>query len=474
MRNQLRRFAEFTHFDKSALAPLVLAAFLRIGLMALAFFRTGTQAMTQGDTSSYLEPGRNLILHGGFTTMGLPETDRTPGYPIFAMLTGMIVGNVLLTILAQILVSLISLLLVRKIANQIFPDRNCGLIAAWLFAIEPLTLVSTIRIMPETLFVFLILLMTERVLAFQQNGRFSGLIIAGTSLAVATYVRPVSYYLVFPLAAGLAVTAGKHRGLRWKAPLVLLISVLPFLAAWQVRNYIETGYSGFSSIVEQNLYFFQSAEVTAELKHISLGAEQSQLGYPDESDYIAMHPDQRRWSASQRLHFMKTEALRILSQHPGLYLKTHIAGLAMVAFTPGATELLQLVGAYPSTDSMPHRILNEGVAISVIRVMTAHPAVMFTMVLLEIFLLLLYGFAISGTLSARNSQSRSVLYAVIGISLYFLLISGGAQAVGRYRLPIMPALCILAAGGLPRLRQKKSGAIETPLEHPPLQFANRS
>jgi len=261
--------------------------------------------------------------------------------------------------------------------------------------------------MPETLFVLLILLMTERVLAFLRNGRLSAIAVAGVSLAVATYVRPVSYYLVVALAAGLAVAAGKRCGLHWKAPLVLLMTVLPFLAAWQVRNYVETGYSGFSSIVEQNLYFFQSAEVTAELRHITLGAEQSQLGYPDESDYIAVHPEQRQWGATQRLHFMKTESLRILSQHPGLYLKTHIAGLAVVAFTPGATELLQMIGAYPSKDSMPHRILNEGVAISVIHVVTTHPAVMFTMGVLEVFLLLLYGFAVSGSLSARNGQSRS-------------------------------------------------------------------
>jgi hypothetical protein len=35
---------------------------------------------------------------------------------------------------------------------------------------------------------------------------------------------------------------------------------------------------------------------------------------------------------------------------------------------------------------------------------------------------------------------------VVGGGFYFLGISGGAQAVARYRLPVMPELCLLAAG----------------------------
>jgi hypothetical protein len=36
------------------------------------------------------------------------------------------------------------------------------------------------------------------------------------------------------------------------------------------------------------------------------------------------------------------------------------------------------------------------------------------------------------------------------------LISGGAQAVGRYRLPIIPELCILAGGGLAAVEKKRA------------------
>jgi Dolichyl-phosphate-mannose-protein mannosyltransferase len=448
----LQRMAQVIRLNREVCAPLLVAALLRLGLMIAAFARTGSSVMTQGDTASYLGPGRNLILHGVFANAGMPEIDRTPGYPWFAEITGMVCGNVLLTAVAQILVALISLLLVRKIADLVFPNRNAGSTAAWLYAFEPLSIVYSVRLMPETLFVLLLLLVIERLLAFQRSGRLAALAAAGALLAAATFVRPVSYYLVFALAAGISITAPKQRGLWWKAPAVLLISVLPWLAAWQMRNFAETGYSGFSSIVEKNLYFFQSAEVSAELQHISLGEEQKQLGYPEDKYYFAAHPEQRAWSQSQRLSFMRTQAMQTLSSHPGLYLRTHFAGVGVVAFTPCATEFLQLIGAYPAGDAMPHRIVNEGVAASVERVILSHPGVAITMALLEGFLLFLYLSAIRGCLGADSV--RPALLALCGIALYFLLISGGAQAVGRYRLPVMPELCIFAAGGLTRGQRK--------------------
>ncbi len=460
MRSWLRSLRRWIGLDYAAIAPLAVAAALRLALMLAAFLLTGTRVMTQGDTTSYLEPGRNLIQHGAFVTFGLPETDRTPGFPLFALLTGTLFENVLLTVMAQVIVSLASLLLVRKIAVSIFPDRNAGITAAWLYALEPLSIVSTARLMPETLFVFLILLVIERLLACQKSGRLAPVATAGLLLAAATFVRPVSCYLVFALVVGLALIAGKRRGLWWKVPAVLFLSTVPWLAAWQIRNYIETGYSGFSSIVEQNLYFFQSAEVTAELERTTLDTEQNKLGYPGESAYIARHPEQRTWTQSQRLRFMRTEAMKILAQHPALYLKTHIAGVGVVAFTPCAAELLQLLDAYPPPGSMPRRIVNEGVAKSALRVFFVHPGVTIVMVFFEGFLLLVYVLAIRGLMSA-NRITPAILM-IVGVVTYFLLVSGGAQAVGRYRAPIMPLLCVFAGGGIVHSRKRKARGHDSP------------
>lgn len=447
-------FAEQVRQYRSCWPPLVVATTLRVGLLVITLARSGTRIMTQGDTSSYLEPGRSLFFRGAFATDGIAEIDRTPGYPIFAMLTGCLHGNEVMTALCQVIVSLISLLMVYKIANRVFPGSKAGLLAAWLYAFEPLSIVYSLRLMPETLFVMLLLISIERIVAYLQSGRLTVLAIAGMSLAAATFVRPVTYYLGFAIAIGLVVASGKRKGHWWKAPAILLLTFYPFLFAWQARNFLVSGYSGFSSIVEKNLYFFQSAEISAELRHISLAERQRELGYVDQNDYDIAHPGQTNWTRPQRLRYMRLESTQILSAHPALYLKTHFAGVGIVAFTPCATELLQLVGAYPSGDSMPRRVLNEGVGSSLLRVIELQPTVAMTMATLEGLLLVLYVFAVRGCIG-RGRPSVAVV-TLAGIAFYFLIISGGAQAVGRYRIPVMPELCILAAGGLSIFSTKKN------------------
>ena len=44
--------------------PLIAASVIRLTLMALFIARNGTSALALADTNSYLEPGRNLLLHG--------------------------------------------------------------------------------------------------------------------------------------------------------------------------------------------------------------------------------------------------------------------------------------------------------------------------------------------------------------------------------------------------------------------------
>ena len=416
--------------------------------------------ITQGDSTSYLEPARNLFLHGAYSNQGLLELDRTPGYPIFTALTGAAFGNILLTASVQITLAALTLLIIRKTAILSFSSERAGYIAAWLFALEPLSIASTIRIMPETLFVLLLVLVIERLLTFRTTSRLTTLCIAGLSLAAATYVRPVSYYLVLPLAIALVVACRKQRKLRWQAPAVLLVSTIPLIAAWQVRNQMEAGYGGFSSIVERNLYFYQSAEVAAELQKTSLAVEQENLGYTDEQSYLACHPDQRSWTPAQRLRYMRTAALAIIAQHRWLYARTHLAGIAVVAFTPGSTEFLQLLNLYPSPESMPRRILNEGIFRSTDRVFHQHFVAAFWMFYFEGFLLGLYIFAAMGLRVGKGSTFANM--TLVGIALYFLLISGGAQAVGRYRLPVVPELCILAAGSLSSFRTKQERGLEDP------------
>jgi hypothetical protein len=424
--------------------PVGAAAAVRLALLASALFRSGTSIIASGDTASYLEPGRNLLLHGRFLTAGAPEIGRTPGYPLFLAVSSL--PGTAFAALTQVILSAFTVVLVWRLARAVFNDERIALMAAWIFAFEPVSVVYSVRLLPETLFLALLLLSLERLAVFLRDRHLRVLAASGLWLAAATFVRPVSYYLPMALATGLFLVLARVQGLRWKAPALLLVSVLPWLAAWQMRNWAETGFPGFSSIATRNLYFYQAAEVTARVEDRPFVEVQNDYGYTDEQAYVLLHPEQAGWSQARRIAYMYTEATHILLAHPGIFARMYLEGSAMVAFTPCAADLLRLLAAYPEDSEMPGRVVDAGPVRAALRLAGAHPWPATVMAALEAVLLCLYLLAARGLIYCR--ARRDLLGLLLGVSLYFLAVSGGAQAVGRYRLPIMPVVCIFAAAGI--------------------------
>jgi 4-amino-4-deoxy-L-arabinose transferase-like glycosyltransferase len=427
----------------------VAAAGIRLGLLAAVIVRRGLVALIQPDTASYLRPGRNLLLSGKFYSGGLPELERTPGYPLFLALLGG--ASPLVVIFAQVLLSAFSVLLVWRIARVLFANPRTALVAAWLFAFEPLSVIYSVLLLSETLFLTLFLLSLERLVEFLRSHRLRTLAVAGLWLAAATFVRPVTYYLPLALAVGLfavlARTPGMRPGLYWKAPAVLLLSTMPWLAAWQFRNFVETGFAGFSSIQTQDLYYFNAGEVTAQLEHRTLDQVDYDLGYGSEAAFLARHPQAAAWTQQQRLAFMRAEAMRVLRANPGLFLRIHAQGMMRATFNPGAAVLVGLFGT-PLNNATFVRERQEGQLQAALTAAKQFPVQTAVLAALELVLLALYAFALRAVILCR--VPRTYLCLLLGLALYFVAVSGGAIGAARLRLPIMPAICILAVAGIVR------------------------
>jgi Dolichyl-phosphate-mannose-protein mannosyltransferase len=422
--------------------PVTAAIGVRLGLLAVVLTRSGTTALSRPDTDSYLEPGCNLLLHGGFAEAGLPDIIRTPGYALFLAIVSL--AGPIATALTQVFLSALTVVLVWRLARGVFKNGQIALLAAWFFAFEPLFVIYSILLLSETLFLLLFLLSLDRLIEFLRERRLPTLAIAGLWLAAATFVRPVTYYLPIALAVGLALTLASVPGLRWKAPAVLLLSVLPWLAAWQIRNSLETGFAGFSSIQAQNLYFFSAAEVTSRMQHRTLAQVQNELGYNGEQLFLARHPESAGWNQAQRIEFMRAEADRVLRAHPGLFFITHFEGSMRTVLNPGAAVLLSMVNA-PVDERAFTRERDESPVWAALWMAKTYPAQTVVMAAMAMALLGIYSFAVLG--AVRGGAPAPCLWLLLGVSLYFVCVSGGAIAAARLRLPIMPVACILAAAG---------------------------
>ena len=144
--------------------PLLAATVVRVALLAAALARTGVSALVQPDTSSYLIPGRNLLLHGRFFADGVPDLLRTPGYPLLLAITSL--AGPLAGAVANVLLSVFSVILVWRLGRAAFVDDRIAIGAAWIFAFEPLSVANSVVLLSETLFLALFLLSLERLAAF--------------------------------------------------------------------------------------------------------------------------------------------------------------------------------------------------------------------------------------------------------------------------------------------------------------------
>jgi hypothetical protein len=426
--------------------PLAVAAAIRLTLMMVAHARNGSNPFSVIDTSGYLLSGRYLLFHGSFVAQdGQPYLSRTPGYPLFLALISL--PGPEFAVLVQVILSALTVVLVWRLARGIFEDDRIALLSAWIFAIEPISIFNSILLMSETLFLVLFLLSLERLVQFLRGHRLLVLAEAGIFLAAATFVRPVTYYLPIPLALSLSLVLPGVPALRWKAPAVLLLTVLPWLAAWQIRNWVETGFSSFTSVGVENLYFWETADLIARTEKRPIFQVMRELGGGG-SNYVAAHPEQVGWSQAQRLDFMKSETDKVVRQHFGLFLLSRIQGSTRVAFSPAASDLIsQMTLADPTeVERMRAELHAQGPLYAAIKFAVARPFVGALMAGLEILLLGTYFFAVKGVL--RRGVPGACLWLLFGVWLYFMAISGGALGGGRYRLPVMPIICIFAAAGI--------------------------
>ncbi len=443
----------------------MLAAVVRFGVMAVTLARTGEAALRGTDTFSYLIPGQNLLFHGAFHADGVPALMRTPAYPLFLAITSL--GGLTVAAAINVLLSLFCLVLAWRLARAVTGDDRIALAVAWLMAIEPLTIVFSILLLSETLFLAFHLYGLERLAWFFRTHQLRLVAAAGLAFAAAAYVRPAGYYLPVALAMGLAVVLLRVPGGGWwKAPAVLLISCLPWLVAWQLRNKVETGYSGFSSARELNLYFTNAVEITARLEHRNYFDVRREFGYSPfvghsgqtymAQEYVDHHPEQAGWNQAQRIAFMGVEGSKVIKAHPGMYARTCIEPLVSMILEPGAGYFARMLSLKDSelTNGLG---TNQGMVHFGINLIKTHPGIAASKAVFMVVLAALYLLALKGLL--RGSIGNPYLALLLGTAFYFIglcAVTAGPGYDPRFRIPVLPIVCIFAAAGLPRKKPAAS------------------
>jgi 4-amino-4-deoxy-L-arabinose transferase-like glycosyltransferase len=395
------------------------------GTVALTVLDTDPHVVMQADSSSYLKPALALLEDGRFTEAAgdpHPEFLRTPGYPAFIALVYFLAGHrVVALLLAQVMVGaatvLVAFFLGRRSASS-----TVGIVAAALLVLEPLQLYTTGTILTEALATLCLTLVA--LLGFVVVGtprpalRWPFLL--GLTLAVATLVRPVTYYLPALVVAFLIVAALRRRTPWRDAATVLaafLVPLVVLVGGWQLRNDETVGSWRFSGIEAKNLYLYRAAEIVATDQHTHLGVAQREL-----LDQLG-----NRGKTSQGPYYarMYRRGLAIVEGHPVTATEDALAGLV-----DEITSARSRFFAYVGLPDPPALLGDLAIAL----------------------LMALYTLAALGIIAAVRARKNLMGHAfVLAVAAYVLVASAGPEAAAgrgeRFRAVIMPLVVVYAARG---------------------------
>ena len=433
-----------------SLLLLVLLSRLCFAFMILK--ANGPAGFLASDSPTYIHPAQNL-LHGSFSQKfpGDPEIFRTPAYPLL-LVPAVLSGHLLaFGVLENILLSVACAWLIWKIAVHLMPGTRAAFWAVLLYCLEPMSWLFAEKILSETLFVTLFLIFLWFMICFLEEPGYKKLLCSVFALGCATYARPTTLYFGIWLMPFLLwfprMQSWRQRAMR---AIVFSLAFCLTLLPWIVRNAVVADYHSFTSSGAHNLYFYSAMSVRAKLEHRTLDELYQSESNGENGRYLQTHPEQRTWTHAQRLRFLEAEGRKTVLEHLLLYARIHAKGCLIVLFEPGATEILKILHLYPEAGGLLSRTLNEGFISATWWLVRQYPATAILIPLLMLQLLLYYAVGIVGLL--RLPMAIQCLFVVTII--YLVLVSGFPAAMSRFRVPIMPIVCICAGIGIANRAKK--------------------
>jgi 4-amino-4-deoxy-L-arabinose transferase-like glycosyltransferase len=397
------------------------------------------------DSFSYVRLAKELVSHGRFWYNGAPEIFRTPGYPIL-LIPGIFLGHVeIVTIALQIVLSCMTAYVVFRISMLLFKDKRVALFGALMYAVEPVSVLYASKLLSETLCAFLTSLFTYCMIKYFKTESPKMLALASIILSASVYVRPVSYYLPIVITVVLLVWSLKRRKTLFVTQaLGFLICSFLIIGLWQLRNYRETGYSGFSSVADYDLYCHHAASVLAIHEGIPYSKMQHSLGCPDKNIYLQRHPEQSQWDRGKIYRSMASEGMRIILGEPATYFLIHVKGMLRTLLDPGVSEYLILFKRYSWYGGLLDQILDRGLFVTIKDFANTMPFFFISMMIIT-------GFYLIASLIAlfhRDFPYDTATIVIFFILAYYLVVSGGPVGYHRFRLPIIPLISVFSGYGI--------------------------
>ena len=419
-------------------------------------------ALTHGtwqfpDSDRYRQAADNLREHGQLYARPWPGspprgqavqefTIRPAGYPLLVWAMAGTAPQPVGLLVFQNLLSLLSLgLVLRWWARRARPRAGEWGWATVMALSFPAQLIYASAVMSEILLQAVVVGLTGMSLLFIGTEKKRYLLGMAAAVVAASLLKPAFYPLALVVAPlGLAL------GWRRRRASIAGIGLLPLVAVVLYMGWNEqrTGYFHFSSIAEINLLHYNAAGVVRQVAGPA-AAEQWVV------NVLASANAQPQFIARQQL--IRSRAGAMILQHPLVYARQHLLGMAALPLDPGRFDFSQFFGmASPPGGGLLVQVRTEDLW----RVLEKLPLGLLTG-LTAVFLanaarlvLAIRGFR---RLGKAGRVGRAGRWVALGLLLYVALLTGPLGAA-RFLVPVWPLLLGLALAGLGRGISREAGA----------------
>jgi len=391
--------------DATARIWLPLAVGLAVGLRAtLGIMHT----FLFPDSPDYLQLAKAILSHEAYMAGG-NFAARMPGYPVFIALIFELFRNTneKAILLAQALMGGACVVMVYSLGRRV--SHAVGLAAAFLAALDPLSIGFSAAVLTETPYTFFLLLALCIAVRIMEGRRFGRLpdwaswVLLGLVWGIGIYFRGSALWGIVPVTGWMAVVRKRNgeetshgRALGY-AVLAIVISFMT-LVPWQMRNYrlFHNGAMRLTTLEGMSLY-----------EAVYPGAD----GGPKQPE-IPVPPEIKTMDEAQRSDEWSRRAWKEIETDP-----LRIAKLGVMKF--GRTWS-------PTFNAAEFKKIGP---IQVLMALWHIP----------LFLLALLGIP-------RVSWALRILLLIPVV--YFSLIHALFLGSVRYRVPLMPIVCVFSAAGL--------------------------
>lgn len=369
------------------------------------------------DSVEYIRLARNLAAGRGFSQSVAapytPDARRTPVYPSMLATVFLLPGaGSRAAAVAGVAISVLTVLAVFRLAGAL-----AGASAAWwtamFLALDLTSAAYAGQILTEPLFTLLLVLSFLPLVENVRGSSSAAAISAGSLSGLAALCRPIAVAAFAALAPACRLSA-PSTGRAARAIAVVSVTAIALTAGWTLRNYRATGTATVSSVAATNMYFHRAAYVEAFLQNRRV----EDLRDDWQRDFDARSSS---WTEPERLQWMTDHGRGLVIRHPFVYAWVALRSAARM-LTPDHIVLSTLTGGYAS---MAFRVLRVAGWIQ---------------------LAIVYALAVAG---ARRLWRTSALRAtVVAAPIAYFLLIGGPEMYPRFRVPIMPFVCVFAGAAM--------------------------